>query len=341
MFDFLFTGGELVHAAAVDDVDIFSTQALCGTGRIHRDVAAADDCNILCVLNRRGRIIFIRLHQVASGEEFICRVNTLEVFTGDIHEAGKTGTGTNEDGFIAIFFFQLLNRQDTSDDHIGLNLDAECLEVVDFLLDDRLGQTEFRDTIDQNTAGEMQCLINRDVIAHLGQIACAGQASRAGTDNRNLMAIRLRTGDSTLSMGVVIVGDKPFQTADGDRLALDAADAFPFALGLLRADTSADSRQGRGLADDLVCTLKVTCRNLGNKFRDMDIDRAAGDTGFILTVEASLRFVQRHLFGIAEGYLLEVFVADIWVLRRHRILGCSHIRHDYWTSLANRLQVSS
>ena len=52
-------------------------------------------------------------------------------------------------------------------------------------------------------------------------------------------------GASGLSLAVltVIVGHKALQTADADRLALDAAHALALALRLLRADAAADGGQ--------------------------------------------------------------------------------------------------
>ena len=126
---------------------------------------------------------------------------------------------------------------------------------------------------------------------------------------------------------IVVVGNKPFQTPDADRLALDAADTFALALALLGADPSADGGEGRGKADDLVGALKIPFGDLFDEIGDLDVHRAAGDTGHIFAVKTALRLVDRHLGGIAQRHLVEVVVADVRVLGGHRVFGRSHIRH--------------
>ena len=75
--------------------------------------------------------------------------------------------------------------------------------------------------------------------------------------------------------------------------------------------------------------IRKSLKELGECEREksMDIDRAAGDTGFIFAMEAPLRLIHRHLGGIPEGYLVKVFIPDVRVLGGHRVLGRSHIRH--------------
>ena len=142
-------------------------------------------------------------------------------------------------------------------------------------------------------------------------------------------------------MGVVPVGDEALEAADRDRFALDAAHTLALALRLLRTYAAADGGQGGGALDHLIGGLEIAGGDLLDEFGDVDVHRAAGhaggifaveaagDAGFILAVQAALRFVERHLLGIAERDLIEVFVSDIRILRRHGILCKSHIRHGY------------
>ena len=120
------------------------------------------------------------------------------------------------------------------------------IEAVDLLLDDGLGQTELGDAVHQHAAGHMQGLVHGDFIAQLGQIACSGQAGRTGTDDGDFVAVGRGNDGSGMDILAVPVGHKALQTADADGLVLDAAGALALALALLRADTAADGRQGRG-----------------------------------------------------------------------------------------------
>ena len=77
-----------------------------------------------------------------------------------------------------------------------------------------------------------------------------------------------------------------------------------------------------------------------------DVDTAPGrplTQGFVLAVEAALGLAPRPCsVGIAEGDLVEVLVADVGLLRRHRAFFRVHIAHNghtHLTSFLNRLQV--
>ena len=79
------------------------------------------------------------------------------------------------------------------------------------------------------------------------QLGRARQTRRAGADHGDLDAVGLRLLRHGVDILAVPVGDKALQTADGDRLTLDAADALGLALRFLRADTAGQSRQRVGL----------------------------------------------------------------------------------------------
>src|SRR5699024_10008121 len=108
-----------------------------------------------------------------------------------------------------------------------------------------------------------------------------------------------------------VVCDKALQTADSNRLALDAAHAFLLALGLLRAYTAADSRQRGGLLDLRSSLEELALSNQRDEFRNLDLYRAARDTGLVLAVLAALRFFDRHFRRVAERYFIEILIADV------------------------------
>ena len=279
------TGGQLFHAAAVDDVHV-RAETLGAAGGVHRDVAAADDGDLLALKRHDGRVgaLAVGLHQVDAGQELVGRVNAAEVFTGDVHEHRQACAGADEHSLEAILAHQLIDGNDAADDHVRFDLDAQRLQAVDFLLHDGLGKTELGDTVHQHAAGEVERFKNGDVVALLGKVARAGETAGAGADDRDLVAVGNGLCGGLLDVCVVPVGNKALEAADADRLALDAADALRFALRLLRAHTAADGRQRRGLVDDLIGALVVLLGDLLDEFGDLDLHRAAGNAGMVLAV---------------------------------------------------------
>ena len=187
----------------------------------------------------------------------------------------------------------------------------------------------------------MQRLKNSDLISLAGQIAGAGQAGGTGAHHCHAVAVGgglLRGGSGVLAMPV---GHKALQTANADRLTLDAADAMLLALALLRADTAADCGQRRGGGNDLIGSLKVALGHLGNEVGNMYHHGAALHTGLVLAVQAAGSLVQSLLLRIAQSDLLKVLVPNVGVLRGHGIFLQRHIGHDYSASFFSRLQVSS
>lgn len=120
--------------------------------------------------------IFIEsLHQIASGKVFVCGEYTVGIFTGNTHEFGKSGAGTDEYGFKAFVLNKFINGNGFADYHVGFNLNAEGTYIFDFLGNDCLfGKTEFGNTVNQNAACFVQGFKNRYIITHLCQISGTG-----------------------------------------------------------------------------------------------------------------------------------------------------------------------
>ena len=130
----------------------------------------------------------------------------------------------------------------------------------------------------------MKGLKNRDLITELCQVPGAGQAAGAGADHRHLFPVRLLRRLRHKAMLSGPVGHKTLQLSDGNRLSLDAADALPLTLRLLRADTAAYRRQSRRLRYHAGSLLNLSLLYLFDKRRDIDCHRAACDTFGILTI---------------------------------------------------------
>ena len=328
MLDLLVAGGKLLHTAAVDDIHL-GAETLGAAGSVHCDVAAADDGDLLAPeIHQRGISVFpIGFHEVDTGEELVGRIHAAKILAGDMHEHRKTGTGADEHRLKAVFAHQLIDGNDATDDHIGLNLDAERLQTVHFLLHNRLGKSEFGNAVNEDAAGKVERFKHGDLIALLGKVAGAGQSAGTGADDGDLVSVGSGLGRRFADVGIVPVGDKALKAADADRLALDGADALALALRLLRADTTADGGKRGGLVDDLIRALVILFGDLLNEFGDLDLNRAAGNALRILAVQAAGSLVKRLLLGIAEGDLEEVLIADIGVLRGHFVFLQAHVSH--------------
>ena len=164
----------------------------------------------------------------------------------------------------------------------------------------------------------MQGFEYRYIIAHLRQIAGACKTGRAGTDHGNLVSVlRLCTHRFDIVLKCVI-RHEPLQFSDGDRLALDAPDAFALALGLLRTDTAADRRKGAGLSDHLIGLFDVSFFYFMDKCRDVDRYRTSLDAFRILAVEASFRLFHRLFFIVTEADLIKIRRPDFRILLSYR-----------------------
>ena len=327
--DLFLTGGDLFHAAAVDDVDVLRAETLRAAGGVHGDVAGADDGDALVVLDRRVVIFAVSLHEVDTGQELVGGVNAEQVLARNAEEAGQTRAGAEEHGLKAFLGEQLVDGDRAADDGVGHDLNAHLFERGDFARHDRLGQTELGDAVHQNAAGLVEQLVHGDFIAHAGEVARAGQTGRAGADDGDAVAVGNGLLDLRVGVGVggVPVGDEALETADADALALDAADALALALMLLRADAAADGGQAVGGGDDLVGFFKLALGDLGDELGNADVHRAAADAGMLTAVEAALGLVDGDLLGVAESDLVKVLVAYQRLLLRNGVFRHTHISH--------------
>ena len=326
--DLLLTGGDLLHAAAVDDVDLLGAHALGAAGGIHGHVAGANDGDLLVVLDGGVVIVPVGLHQVDAGQVLVGGVHAQQALAGDAQEPGQTGTGAQEHGLEALVGEQLVHGDGPADDGVGDHLHAQSLQPRHFPGHDGLGQTELGDAVNQHAAGLVEQLVNGDVVAHAGQVARAGQTGGAGAHHRHPVTVAhgLLWLGGLIGVGGVPVGHEPLQAADAHALALLAPDALALALVLLGADPAAHGGQGVGGGDDLVCLFKFAGGDPVDELGDPDVHRAALHAQRLLALEAASGLVHGHLLGVAQGHLFKVLVAYQRLLLRHGVLGHAHIR---------------
>jgi len=125
------------------------------------------------------------------------------------------------------------------------------------------------------------------LVAHAGQLAGGGEAAWPGAhdgDPEPRLPGRRRLGRHVLRRPV---GHEALQPADGDRLALLAAQADALALDLLRADASGGGRQRVVYAQDLRCLDEVVIGHGLDELRDVHAYRAALHAGLVLAADAA------------------------------------------------------
>ena len=101
--------------------------------------------------------------------------------------------------------------------------DAEVEDVAAFLVDDGIGQAEFRNLRADHAAGFWILVEHDAVVAERGEIAGDGERGRAAADQRDAFAVLLCRGLwQAIANVVLVVGRHSFQAADRHRLLLDA-----------------------------------------------------------------------------------------------------------------------
>ena len=274
---FLCSGRKLCKRSSVDDVNLRSAHTFRASCRVHRHVAAADDGNLVTVHDRGIVFRQISLHQVDTRQIFVRGANADVVFARNVHEGRKSRACADEYGFIAAFLHQLIDRKCTTRYRVRHEFHALGFQLRDFLCYDLFWQTELRDAVNQYAAGLVQRFVNGDFIALVYQIARAGKSRRTCADDCNLVTVAFHRFDFFITeVCRMPVRDEAFQSADRNRFALLAMHAFALALIFLRADTSADCRQGAVLGNDFVSRFKISLCHLRNEQRNFNIDRTSG-----------------------------------------------------------------
>ena len=297
----------------------FSTKTKCCSCSIHCYVSAADNSYLLAVCDRCVVILAECLHQVVSGQVFICREYAFCSLTRDTHKHRKTGTGTDEDRLKSFLIEQLVDGDGFADNDVGFDLYAERFYVLYFFCNNiKLRKTELRNTVNEYAACLMQCFKNCDIVSHLCKIACAGKTGRTRADNCNFLAIlfcRSSWFDAVLSCPV---SNETLQLSDGNGFALDATDTFTLALALLWADTAADCRKCTGHGNYFICFLKVAFFYFFNEIRDIDGYRTSLYAFCILAVQAAGSLFHCFLFVVSKTYLVKICCSYLRILLSYR-----------------------
>ena len=111
----------------------------------------------------------------------------------------------------------------------------------------------------------------------------------------------------TLVIAACGIGSEAFEPPDSYGFLLHlVVDASRFALTLLRAYTAADGGKCRGVAQHAGGIIEVSALDVLDKGGYIDVDRTAGDTCRVGTVEAARGFHKSLLGGKTLGHLLAI-----------------------------------
>ena len=222
---------------------------------VHRDVAAADDRELVVAQHRRvGFGELVALHQIDTRQKLVGRVDAVEVLARDSHEARKPRARADEYRFDSPCSFKVVDGQHAADHHVGLDLDAHGNERVDLPAAPVLFGRRNSGMPYTSTPPAMWSASNTVTLTP-ALARSAAQVSPAGPEP--MMAAFLarwpaRTLAALAPFFERVVRREALEAADADRLALDAAHAALLALRLLRAYAAADRGQAVGLPDLVV-----------------------------------------------------------------------------------------
>ena len=171
VLDLFLSRGHFGLAAAVDEIDFLRAEPEGHAACVHRDISAAKDCDLLAVPERSVGIAFeVGLHEVRARQILVRRKDAVEVLAFDPHELRKPRARADENGVEAILLDEVLQLARAADHEVVLDLDAELLDRLDLVPDDRLREAELGDAVDENAAAAVERLEHRNVVTSLGAV---------------------------------------------------------------------------------------------------------------------------------------------------------------------------
>ena len=237
MMHFFLSGGKFNLCTTINDGSI-SPETQSSTGGIHRYVSATDHTNAPSCMDRSAIIVAERFHKIVSGKKFVGRKDSVQVFSRNTHEFGKSCSGADEYSLEALIVHKGIDGDGSAYDNIGFNPDTKGPYFVDFMLENLLlGKAELRNTIFEHSAGFMKSFKDGDIVSRFGEVAGTGKSRRAGTDDGNFTfaSVSRRVGLRSIFSGAGRllrrcirkrpVGNEPLEFADGNGLTFDAEDA--------------------------------------------------------------------------------------------------------------------
>ena len=217
-----------------------------------------------------------------------------EGLSGHAELARLPGTGSKEHAAIAVIK-QILYTGGSAQLEIGTEHDAHVAHSAIVAVQDRLGKTEFRNTVAENTADLLSSLEYSYFIAAAGQDDRDRDTRRASADNTDLHAVRRGVAQvQSLKTGIRNI---VLYRRKVNGLSLNTAHTVPFALALVIADQRTYNRQRVILKEDLCRLHHLVFLKQADDFRNIRLNRASLHTAAgILALQAAIRFIN-YMYG--------------------------------------------
>lgn len=122
--------------------------------------------------------LVVGFHEVGARQIFIRAEYADEILTLDIHELRQSRARADKYGIKAVFFEKLFDFAGAADDIVEFDFYAESLEIVDLVLNDRFGEAEFGNSVNENAARFVKGFEHRDVVT--GFRTVGGACDRCG-----------------------------------------------------------------------------------------------------------------------------------------------------------------
>ena len=201
--------------------DVVGAMADRGARHIHSGIACADDRDLV------AELIDIRIVEVVDRIE-----DMTESLSGYAQLARLPSAGSYKDTAISVIE-QVLYAGGSAQFEIGPEHDAHVAHPAIVAVQNRLGQTEFRNAVSKDSADLLAGLENGHLVSAAGQDDRDRDACRACADHADLHAVIRRAAQiQSLETGI---GNIVFDGRKMNRLTFDPAHAVSFALVLVVA----------------------------------------------------------------------------------------------------------
>ena len=265
------------------DSDVLGAVADRGAGHVHSRIACADDRDLV------AQFVYIRAVQVVDRVE-----DMTESLSGHAQLARLPGAGSYEDAAVTVVK-EILDTCGSAQFEVGTEQNAHVAHPAVVSVQNGLGKTELRNAVAKDSADLLTCLKYGDLVAAAGQNDRDRNSRGACSDNADLHTVGRCAGKiEPLEAGV---GNIVFDRRKVNRLALDPADAMPFALVLMVADEGADDGQRIVFKKDLSRFYHPVLLEQADYFRNVRLNRTSQHTAAgILALQASISFIN-YMYG--------------------------------------------
>ena len=286
--------GHFFFRTTIDNHSTLCAKTERRTNRVHRRVTTTDNGYALTKENGCISLLVRSVHQVYACEIFVTWHHACAVFSLDSHEVRKTCTRCHEDTFVT-FCLEFGNRDSLTNHTVLHELHTTLFEVLNFELNDSVGEAEFGNTVLQHTTNFMKRFKHCNIVTASNHAACKRKTCRTWTNHSHLLALLFSRDDGLCQVVFTfIVGSKAFEVTNCNRLTTCLnMDTLAFTLLFLRTHTTTYCGQSTRLLNHTRSTSKVAHFNMLNECRNVNAYGATFYATGVRAVKATLCFLLR------------------------------------------------